>query len=506
MKDSLGLELSGANDTSLRAFQQAQDDFKCFVGDPASAVEQAIAASPEMTMAWAMKAWLYLLGTEPAGVAVAREACEAAGRLPANDRERRHLEAALLLAHGHWYEAGRLLEDLSLLYPRDLLALQAGHQIDYFTGDSRMLRDRIARSLPAWQRGSHGYHAVLGMYAFGLEESGDYAAAEKHGRAAVELEPRDSWAWHAVSHVLEMKNQPTAGIAWLAPNSAVWSNGSFLAVHNWWHLALFHLELGQVDEVLHLYDESIGGPGSSVVLDMLDASAMLWRLQLRGVDVGERWQPLADRWHAVLVPGLYAFNDMHAMMAYAGAGRDAAQQAVLEAQRHCLARDDDNALFTREIGGAACQAIGAFATGDFARSVQLLRPIRSRASRFGGSHAQRDVIDLTLLEAAVRGGQEALASALAFERLCLRPRASTVRTLPLAAWSAFFFHPVLRGQLRLQCRRYLLVMAERQRVPSLPAGQRVQPRLVAGQLGQRRLSHHGQAAGGRGRTADLAAP
>jgi tetratricopeptide (TPR) repeat protein len=431
MKDTLGLELSGANDASFRAYQQAQDEFKCFVGDPAAAVEQAIAASPEMTMAWLFKAWLYLLGTEPAGLAVARQACEAARRLPANDRERRHLEAATLLAHGHWYEAGRMLEDLSVDQPLDLLALQAGHQIDYFTGVSRILRDRIARALPAWQRGTYGFHAVLGMYAFGLEETGDYDAAEKQGRSAVELEARDSWAWHAVAHVQEMRNQPAAGIEWLHPNSAVWANGSFLAVHNWWHLALFHLELGQVEEVLRLYDQSIGGPGSSVVLDMLDASAMLWRLQLRGIDVGERWQPLADRWHAVLVPGLYAFNDMHAMMAYAGAGRHADQQAVLEAQRQALARDDDNAVFTREVGGPVAQAIGAFAAGDFTRSAQLLRAIRSRASRFGGSHAQRDVIDLTLLEAARRGGQETLASALAFERLCVRPRRSTVR--PLAA-------------------------------------------------------------------------
>jgi tetratricopeptide (TPR) repeat protein len=433
MKDTLGLTLSGANDASLRAYNQAQDEFKCFVGDPAAAVEQAIAASPEMTMGWLFKAWLYLLGTEPAGLAVAREACETARRLPGNERERRHLAAATLLAHGHWYEAGRTLEDLSLDEPLDLLALQAGHQIDYFTGDSRMLRDRMARALPAWQRGSYGFHAVLGMYAFGLEETGDYGAAERHGRHAVELEPRDSWAWHSVAHVQEMKNQPEAGIEWLQPNAAVWSNGSFLAVHNWWHLALFHLELGQTEEVLRLYDQSIGGPGSSVVLDMLDASAMLWRLQLRGVDVGDRWQPLAERWHAVLVPGVYAFNDMHAMMAYAGAGRDAEQQAVLKAQRQALLRDDDNAVFTREVGLPATQAIRAFAARDFRRSAQLLRAIRSRASRFGGSHAQRDVIDLTLLEAAQRGGQEALASALAFERLCLRPRASTVRPLALAA-------------------------------------------------------------------------
>ena len=433
MKDPQGLALSGATDAGLQAYLEAQDQLECFIGDPVAAVERAIAASPGMTMAWLLKAWLHLLGTEPAGPAVALACCEAAGRLPATERERRHLRAATELAHGRWYRAGRVLEDLSVDEPLDLLALQAGHQIDFFTGDSRMLRDRIARALPAWQRGMHGFHAVQGMYAFGLEETGDYAAAEKHGCAAVELEPRDGWAWHAVTHVHEMRNQPAAGIEWLEPNSATWSEGSFLAVHNWWHLALFHLELGEIDQVLRLYDQAIGGPGSSVVLDMIDASAMLWRLQLRGVDVGERWPALADRWRAVLVPGLYAFNDMHAMMAYAAAGRAADQQAVLEAQRAACEREDDNALFTREVGGPATLAIQAFTKGEFARTADLLRPIRSRASRFGGSHAQRDVIDLTLLEAAARGGQDALAAALGFERLCLRPHRSTVRPIALRA-------------------------------------------------------------------------
>src|SRR5690606_31925764 len=212
------------------------------------------------------------------------------------------------------------LEDLSATYPRDALALQAGHQVDFFTGDSRMLRDRIARALPAWDRSIPGYHALLGMHAFGLEECGDYAQAEREGRRSVELEPRDSWGWHVVAHVMEMRHLPREGIAWLGPNAATWSRGSFLGAHNWWHLALFHLEEDRVDEVLRLYDQSIGGPGSSVVLDMVDQSAMLWRLALRGIDVGTRWQPLADRWAPLASAGNYAFNDLHAMMAFVGAG------------------------------------------------------------------------------------------------------------------------------------------------------------------------------------------
>ena len=275
MKDNLGHALSGANGASLNAYQDALDQFRCFVGDPVAGADAALQASPDMTMAHLLKAWLHLLGTEPTGPAVARQCCDVAALLPANDREQRHLHAARLLAEGCWHDAGRALEDLSLLYPHDLLALQAGHQIDFFTGDSRLLRDRMVRALPAWQRDMPGYHALLSMQAFGLEETGDYAQAEALGRQSVEIEPRDGWGWHAVAHVYEMKNQPHKGVAWLEPNAATWADGSFFAVHNWWHLALFHLGLGHTGEVLRLYDNAIGGPGSSVILDLIEQRALL---------------------------------------------------------------------------------------------------------------------------------------------------------------------------------------------------------------------------------------
>lgn len=433
MNDALGLHHSGANDASLAAYEAALAEFRRFTGDPAALAEQAIEAGPTMTMAHVLKAWLHLLGTEPGGVAVAREACATAAHLPADAREQMHLQAATLLAHGHWIEAGRLLEDLSVAWPLDLLALIAGQQIDFFVGDSRMLRDRIARALPAWQRELPGYHAVLSMHAFGLEETGDYAQAEKQGRLAVDLEPRDGWGWHAVAHVHEMRNDPAAGAEWLGRDTATWSTGSFLAVHNWWHLALFQLELGRHDEVLRLYDTAIDGAGSCVMLELVDASAMLWRLQLRGVDVGNRWESLADRWQAAGAPGQMAFNDLHMMMAFVGSGRSDAQLAVLEAQRGAMERDDDNAFFTQAVGYAATRAVQAFGAGDYQRAVQSLRAIRSNAHRFGGSHAQRDVLDQTLLAAARQGGMDKLAAGLYIERAALRPRSRQFRALPLAA-------------------------------------------------------------------------
>jgi tetratricopeptide (TPR) repeat protein len=283
-----------------------------------------------------------------------------------------------------------------------------------------MLRDRIARAESHWHAGMPGHHALLSMLSFGLEECGDYARAEALGRRSVELEPRDGWGWHAVAHVLEMQNRRREGIAWLNQDASPWSEGSFFAGHNWWHLALFHLGLDQIDEVMALLDRRVLGSASPLVLDMIDASALLWRLQLRGVALGDRWQALASRWADVSATSTYAFNDLHAMLAFVGADRMGDAARLLQAQQQALAAGGDNAGFLEDVGQGATQAIHHFALGRHAEAAELLRRVRRDAARFGGSHAQRDLLDLTLIAAAERAGDHPLADALRNERAIAR--------------------------------------------------------------------------------------
>jgi tetratricopeptide (TPR) repeat protein len=442
-RDSAGHPMTGATAEGLAHYETAAHQFRCYIGDPVASVDAALAAAPQMVMAHVLKAYLHLLGTEPLALPVARACHAAAADLAATERERGHVEAVRLLTEGRWRAAGRVLEDLSIAYPLDALALQAGHSIDFFRGDSRMLRDRIARALPAWSTSIPGYHALLGMHAFGLEEMGDYAQAEKQGRKAVELERRDTWAWHAVAHVHEMRNEPREGLAWMRVDTDAWAKDSFFAVHNWWHQAVYHLELGATDEALQLFDGPIFGARSSIVLELIDASALLWRLALRGVDVGSRFEAVAANWAPIAAAGNYAFNDLHAMIAFVGAGRAQEQQGVLEAQRAVLAGDltiaADNLEFTRDVGHPATCAIQAFGQGRYADCVELLRPVRHVAHRFGGSHAQRDLIDQTLIEASRRAGFEALTTALVRERVALRPHT------PLAALLAQRARPLARA-------------------------------------------------------------
>ena len=419
--DDLDLAYSGADHDSLTVYQHTLSDLQCYIGDPVAGAEQARTASPAFVMAHVLHGYLHALSTEPAAMPVVEADHRQALELSTNDRECGHVAALGHLAKGRWHDAGRALEDVAIAYPRDALALQIGHQIDFFTGESRMLRDRIARALPAWSASMPGYHSVLGMHAFGLEETGNYAAAEEAGRRAAALQPRDGWAQHAVAHVLEMQGRQRDGIAWIRANPDAWSTGSFFAVHNWWHLALYHLDLNDIDQVLAVFDGPIFGTPSAVALDMVDASALLWRLHLRGADVGDRWQAVASAWAPMAGGGNYAFNDAHAMMAFVGADRPELAAEVIQAQQRAMAGGGDNAMFTRDVGAPVTQAIAAFGQGRYAQVVELLRPVRNRAGRFGGSHAQRDLIDLTLIEAAHRDGQRALVRALASERRAVKP-------------------------------------------------------------------------------------
>ena len=182
----------------------------------------------------------------------------------------------------------RLYGEVLHEYPRDLIALQTAHVGDFLLGQSQMLRDRVAQVLPHWNQDLPGYSYVLGMFAFGLEETNLYDTAEETGRRALELEPRDPWSVHAVTHVMEMQGRSAEGIAWLNSRSGDWAPGNGFAYHNWWHLALLPPRSGRERSGRSRSTTSLLRPQpTQVAYENIDASALLWRLTLRGVDVGD---------------------------------------------------------------------------------------------------------------------------------------------------------------------------------------------------------------------------
>ncbi|WP_116472606.1 tetratricopeptide repeat protein [Zobellella maritima] len=428
LTDKQGNPLTGATAEAVTLFDQAVTAFNLYRGDPVELLDRALAAAPDFAMAPLMKAWLFAVATEPEATVYARSLVDHTKTLRLGERESSLLAALELLLADGWSAAALALDRHCMHYPRDLLALQCGHLLDFYRANARELRDRIARALPYWSPDMPGYSILLGMYAFGLEENGDYARAEATGRQAVAMEPLDCWAHHAVTHVMEMQGRAEDGIGWMMMREPYWSgDDNFFKVHNWWHRALYHLDLDQQDQALALYDGHIRAGRSSMALDMVDASALLWRLQLAGLALGERWQELSEAWDQHADGRLYPFNDWHAAMACLGAGRERALERLLQACRTTGRETGEAAAWMRTTGLPLIEGFVAFWRGDYPLAAEKLHGGRYIANRFGGSHAQRDIIDWTLAEAAVRGGLNDLAQALANERLALKPHSAVNR-------------------------------------------------------------------------------
>ncbi|TDD06474.1 tetratricopeptide repeat protein [Nonomuraea diastatica] len=424
--DQHGLAMSGASTAAARHYDRAIDELLHLRVEVAAETKAALSDSPGFPMGNVLSAYLGLLTTEAddarkarARFGAFRRAVDDASLLP---RERAHVAAVQALLDGDFLRCGSLLAWITVEHPRDALALIAGHQIDFFTGDARSLRDRIGGALNAWHPDDRHFGHVLGMYAFGLEEAGHYDRSEEVGLRAVELNPRDVWGIHAVAHTYEMQGRFGHGLRYLDARLPDWSTGTFFNVHTWWHYCLYALESGDVARALAIYD-AVLADGQSC-MELLDAAALLWRLHLEGSEQHERWRALADAWPPRVAEPFYAFNDMHAVMAYVGAGRIGdAEQLIAGREAYVLEPRPGvtNHDMTLQVGLPVCRAIVAFGRGDHASVVELLYPIRHRVNEFGGSHAQRDAVQKTLLEATLRAGRRDVARVLVSERINVRP-------------------------------------------------------------------------------------
>jgi hypothetical protein len=353
-----------------------------------------------------------------------------AGTAPAG--ERAHLDAVQLLLEGRWHAACRRWDEGLLEQPRDALALQWAQLWDFYRGDAAGLRLRPARVLPEWDASDPLHAYVLGLHAFGLEECNLYPQAEDTGRQALLANPRVPWAMHAVAHVMEMQGRFEEGSAWLRQHQPHWAEGNGLVGHLWWHKGLFRLEALDTAGVLRLVDNHLSGDALQITLQRVDAASMLWRLHLLGTDVGAHAAALVAGWPAdEAAAGYYAFNDVHRVVALLAAGQlPAAEAWVARCAERALDAEDArraNHAMAREVGLPLMRGLLAFARGDADTAAETLYPVRALARSFGGSHAQRDLIDQTLLAAAAQGHRRTLGRALINERLMAKPQTPLTR-------------------------------------------------------------------------------
>ncbi|MET0506856.1 MAG: tetratricopeptide repeat protein [Burkholderiaceae bacterium] len=402
---------------SVAIYDQVLEMFNGFRLDPLAALQPALDADPDYISGHLMQAALLLsvYDAQVLPMAQASLAAAAASRHQATERER-SLHAALLpWANGKLDKGHRDLDRHLLDHPRDLLALQLAHLGDVALGRTMMLHDRIARAWPSWGTGDAGYGYLLGMKAFGLEENGQYALAEELGRRAVELEPRDAWAVHAVAHVCQMQGRAAEGIEWLNRTRPDWSQDNGMAVHNFWHTALMYLTVGDRTAVLRLYDQCIAPKPESLVLDYIDSTALLWRLKLLGIDVGDRWRVIASYWKTSAALGFAAFTDAHAALAFAAVG-DVEGLSAMESQARTASEGRGSYPAWGAVVVPLCQALTALVSNAPGRCAELLVPLLSIGQVLGGSHAQRQILLLTAREAAIRSGRGEVAAALEAQR------------------------------------------------------------------------------------------
>jgi len=399
-----------------------------FYDTPLADLDAASAHDPGWALPHVMRAGFLLSLTEPSLLAEAGQHLQRARELAdgAPARERAHLEAVQATLDGRWQAACRIWDELLVDYPRDALALQWSQLWDFYRGDAVNLRARPARALPEWDDSDPLYAHVLSLFAFGLEESNLYPQAEEAGRRALSLSPKVPWAVHAVAHVMEMQGRYEEGAAWLLQHQAEWAEGNGFAGHLWWHRGLFRLEGMDIAGALRLLDTRLAGDSLQITLQRVDAAALLWRLHLLGEDVAARCLPLVDGWDlSDAAAGYYAFNDVHAVMAMLGAGEVARAEAwVARCAERAMAADDarrSNHLMAREVGLPLMRGLLALARGEADAAADALYAARGLAQRFGGSHAQRDLIDQTLLAAAARGSRRGIGRALINERLMAKP-------------------------------------------------------------------------------------
>ena len=404
-RDRLGLELTAASGDAARAYDDALWEYVGFGRDPGGKLKAALALDDQMPLALILQGYFFHLMGLPS---LAKKARDLQVKIkPVTSRERAHLSSLGAWCDGELERVCEILEGILAEHPRDMLALRLSNYLYFYMGNAAAVRDGPARALGKWGEGAPGYAHVLALHAFGLEESGDYAAAERAGRRATELNPADPWAVHSVAHVLEMQDREKEGVAWIESLTAHWDAANFFRFHLWWHLALMHWAGGSPDKALALYDARIWADGSNENLSLCNDISMLARLELAGVDVGDHWDAVAKVVRENSGGSVLAFVDAH--------------YALALGEVPALHAEGLTGRIHAGFGRALCEAMVAWRAGEHARAAGLLAPARTQLVRVGGSHAQRDLFVLILLDSAIQSGNKSLAKTILAERSQQRP-------------------------------------------------------------------------------------
>lgn len=394
---SAGLPITPTSTDAGSRFEAMVESYLGSRADTPLLVRDTMAADPDHLMAATIMGYLTRLAGDPANAGRARALHrDLAGRVAAGSGtawERDHVTALGLWLDDRLHTLMAHFEAMLDAHPADVLALRMLHYLYFYDGDAVRMRDSVRSRLPAYA--GHPLEAyVLGMLAFGHEEAGDYAEAERRGRAAVAANPRDVWAAHAVAHVMEMQERRGEGVAWIQALRPQWHAANNFRFHLDWHEALFHLGSGDFDAVLDLYDTSVGpATADDFYLDLCNAASLLLRIEAAGGAVGERWQPLAEIAERHVTDTELVFASLHYLMPLLRTGHPAAA-TLLDTLEHWAARDTTQGRVVQDVALEVARFLAARERGDRPAAAAAHQRFRGALHRIGGSHAQRALFDV----------------------------------------------------------------------------------------------------------------
>ena len=382
--------------------------------------------APDFAMAHAVKGLFFLMLGRRELMDTAQEAYAAAltgaERVALNAREMGFVRGLGAWLEGRPSETIQEMEAILARWPEDAMAMKIGHATRFILGDCKGMRASIEAVLPTYDAKNPARGYLFGCHAFSLEETGDYNRAETAGRLGLSLSPDDAWGLHAVAHVFDMTANARAGLSWLDGREHAWAHCNNFRYHVWWHKALMHLDQGEIDAVFDLYDTEIRSDKTDDFRDISNGSALLMRLELDGINVGDRWEELADISERRTEDACLVFADLHYLMALIGGDRTEAVKRMmgrLQRDARNTTADEMKARLATP-GLSAATGLEAFGEGDYKTAFLNLGRARRSMQLVGGSHAQRDVFERLTIDSAIRGGFLDDAEVILQERLTQR--------------------------------------------------------------------------------------
>ncbi len=393
--DQYDLPITGADAATAAGYNAYVDEFLSY-GSDLRALFGVADATPQAPLINAHAAALHLAfegaeGWDAARVYLERMECR---KGDATERERLFCDAVGAWAARDFNAARAALDELTVRWPGDLCAIKWGQYHAFNLGDAGALLRFGERARIAHENRPYAH----GMIAFALEQNHRLEEAEEEGLRAAQIAIDDAWAHHAVAHVMDAAGRPRDGAHWLDHCAHTWDRkGVFIRDHNWWHAALFRLALGLNTEAVSIFDERLWGEWPEFPQEQIGAVSMLWRLELRGADVGQRWTPIVEQVRMRMDDHLLPFHDLHYLYALARAGTGAEADAFLAGMRkRAQTTEDATAEIWADIAVPAGEAIIAFLRGDRDGAAKTLNALTPSLHRIGGSHAQRHVFEETI--------------------------------------------------------------------------------------------------------------